>query len=101
MNRLFQSRHARNLLAGIQAGRGVDSRQKIAGMTEYSVLFIGPTHQRRAGWNLRVSGKVQSIRGGDPLMLRLSKQGVGFSITPPPPPAARRGAPAAASPRRA
>jgi hypothetical protein len=45
MNQPLQARHARGFQAGIQEGRGVDSRLRTAGMTKEptsSDRFIGP-----------------------------------------------------------
>jgi hypothetical protein len=45
MDRPFRVRHARNLQAGIQEGRGVDSRLKTAGMTRGPTALIGSLTQ--------------------------------------------------------
>jgi hypothetical protein len=59
MNRLVQYRHARNFLAGIEERRRLDSRLKIAGMTEKSTEGWGALAQQTsqpAGWVLGVRG---------------------------------------------
>ena len=58
MNRLFQYRHARNLLAGTHEGWRVDSRLNIAGMTEDSTKGWGSSARQTsqpAGWVLGVN----------------------------------------------
>jgi hypothetical protein len=63
MDRLFPYRHARNLLAGIQEGRRVDSRLRIAGMTEDRTEGWGSLTQQtsqRAGPVLGMNGLAEA-----------------------------------------
>jgi hypothetical protein len=46
MNQPFHVRHARSLQAGIQEGRGVDSRLRTAGMTRGLTSLIGSLAQQ-------------------------------------------------------